>query len=88
MSILDAAASRLVWEPSRGGSATRKGRSVPLAEPPDLGAGPVHAVDYVPRIVASITPAVHEAPRDMRPDEIAAAEAALIAWVPSRPAPL
>lgn len=88
MSILDATRSRLVWDPARGGSATRKGRTVPLAEPPDLGRGPVYGVDYVPCGVFMVTRTVREAPAMLEPDEIAAADALLRAFVPSRPAPL
>lgn len=88
MSVLDAAQCRLVWDPARGGAATRKGRTVRLAEPPDLGAGPVYACDYSPRIVASVTRSVSEPAGDMRPAEIAAADELLRAFVPSRPAPL
>lgn len=88
MSILSAARCRLVWDPSRGGSATRKGRTVPLAAPPDLGAGPVYCCDYVPGCLATVTRAVHEHAADMDPGEIAAADELLLVFVPSAPAPL
>lgn len=88
MSLLDAAVCRLVWDPARGGSATRKGRTVRLTEPPDLGRGPVYAVDWVPRAIASITHSVHSAPCDMLQDEIEAAKGILREFVPSGPAPL
>lgn len=88
MSLLDAAVCRLVWDPARGGAATRKGRTVRLVEPPDLGGGPVYAMDWAPRVIATVTRSVHDPAGDMTRDEIAAADELLRAFVPSRPAPL
>jgi ornithine cyclodeaminase/alanine dehydrogenase-like protein (mu-crystallin family) len=52
---------------------------VVLTSPPDLGAGPVHMVDYIPCIhLQLIQPRACDAPRDwMEPDEIAGAERVL-----------
>lgn len=88
MSILAGTTCRLVWDPARGGAATRKGRTVPLERAPDLGTGPVYAVDYSPCILASVTRTVGDRADDMRPAEISAAEEFLRQFVPSRPAPL
>ena len=88
MSILAGASCRLVWEPGRGGAATRRGRTVPLAAPPDLGGGPVYAVDYCPFVIATVSRHVSEPPADMRPDEIAAALELLREAVPTVPGAL
>ena len=87
MSILDACACRLVWDPSRGGSATRKGVTVKLDRPPDLGRGEVYAVDWAPCVVYSVTRHISLGPEMLEPDEIAAARA-IVAAVESRPADL
>lgn len=88
MSILDRAVCRLYWEPGHGGCAIRNGRIVRLTAPPDLGRGPVYAMDWSPAIVATVTRTVRDAPDLLEPDEIAAADAELKRWVPSGPAPL
>lgn len=82
MSILSALPCRLYWEPGHGGSATRNGRTVPLAEPPDLGRGPVYAVDYAPCAVYSVTRDITSGPAQLEPDEISAARKFLQAFVP------
>lgn len=79
---------RLYWDPGHGGSATRKGRTVPLAAPPDLGAGPVYCLDFVPGSLATVTRTVSDRADDMRQDEISAAREFLQQFVPSAPAPL
>lgn len=85
----DAFAARLRWEPGHGGCARRKGRTVPLEHAPDLGAGPVYSCDFIPRVLALVVPAVTDGqPRDMLPDEIAAAEALLREAVPTVPGAL
>jgi len=85
----EAFAARLRWEPGHGGCARRKGRTVPLEHAPDLGAGPVYSVDYIPRVLALVVPTVTDGhPRDMLPAEIAAAEALLRDAVPTVPGAL
>ncbi len=79
MSVLSACSCRLYWEPGHGGSATRNGKTVPLESPPDLGRGPVYALDYVPAALFCITRSIHEAPGLMERDEIARADALLVA---------
>lgn len=89
MSILSGRdVTRLYWCPGHGGSATRKGRTVPLAEPPDLGHGPVYACDFCPAILASVRRTVGDKDDDMRQDEISAAREFLQQFVPSASVPL
>lgn len=88
MSILGATLCRLVWHPGHGGSATRRGRTVPLAKAPDLGNGPVYTLDYVPCVIASVSRTVADRAEDMRPDEIAAAIELLREAVPTEPGAL
>ena len=70
--------TRLRWD-GRGGVAKRAGQVVVLTSPPDLGAGPVHMVDYIPCIgLQLIQPRPCDAPRDwMEPAEIAGADRVL-----------
>ena len=42
--------TRLRWQEGRGGIAKLYGRSVRFDGPFDLGAGPVHMLDYVPEL--------------------------------------
>ena len=66
--------TRLRWD-GRRGVAKLRGCAVALPAPPDLGGGPVHAVDYVPEVrLAEIAPRACDGRRDMTPDEIAAAD--------------
>jgi hypothetical protein len=88
VSILDAARERLCWDPSRGGAVTHRGRTVRLAAPPDLGRGPVYAVDYVPGCVYCVTRQVGAEPAQLEPDERAAADALLREAVPTVPGAL
>lgn len=83
MSILAGCRCRLVWEPGRGGAATRNGHTVKLSAPPDLGRGPVYAMDYARRIIASVRRTVGDKDEDMTAEERAGAEA-IIEAVPSR----
>lgn len=63
----------------RCGVAKLRGVSVPIFVAPDLGAGPVHAVDYVPEVrITEIMPRACDARRDMTPEEIEAADALLV----------
>lgn len=85
--------TRLRWD-SRGGVAKINGQVVVLTGPPDLGAGPVHMVDYIPCIhLQLIQPRACDAPRDwMDPAEIAGADRVLAAIAlgnePLQPAPI
>lgn len=74
--IADLLPTRLHWEPGHGGMARMGGVEVRLDCPPDLGAGPVLALDYVPGELATVQYRA-EAERDMRPDERDAALAQL-----------
>lgn len=74
--IADLLPTRLVWEAGRGGIARRNGTAVRLSAPPDLGAGPVLAADYVPGQLATVQYRA-EGERDMRPAEREAADALL-----------
>ena len=69
--------TRLRWD-SRHGVAKLHGRVVALYQAPDLGGGPVHAVDYVPEVhLAEIQPRACDCRRDMLPQEIEAADRVL-----------
>lgn len=70
--IADLLPTRLVWQPGRGGVARMGGVEVPLAAAPDLGAGPVLALDFAPGQLATVQHQL-EGERDMRPEERAAA---------------
>lgn len=73
----------------RAGVAKLHGRSVLLATAPDLGAGPVHAVDYVPEVgIAEVVPRPCDPRRDMTPAEVAAADALLAALVTTADPPV
>lgn len=66
--------TRLRWD-SRAGIAKMHGHLVLLSAGPDLGAGPVHAIDYTPEVgVAEIQPRACDPRRDMLAAEIAAAD--------------
>ena len=73
MSVLDYCVMRVVWDPARGGGIIRGGQFQRLQYPPDLGRGPVYAVDWVPSSIARVSRSVSEPECDMEPDEIAAA---------------
>lgn len=67
--------TRLRWD-GRRGVAKLHGRLVLLQAAPDLGQGPVCAVDYIPEVhLQLIQPRACDAPRDwMSWEEIAAAD--------------
>lgn len=74
--------TRLRWD-GRRGLAKLHGRSVVLYVAPDLGAGPVWAMDYVPSDgIAEVAPRSIDARRAMLPLEIAAADSMLRALFP------
>jgi hypothetical protein len=70
--------TRLRWD-GRSGVSKINGLVVALTSPPDLGAGPVHAVDYIPCIhLQLIQPRACDPVRDwMSAEEIAGAERVL-----------
>lgn len=60
------------------GIAKMHGMTVSLDAAPDLGDGPVHALEYTPEIgIAQVQPRVIDPVRDMTSAEIAAADALL-----------
>jgi hypothetical protein len=73
--------TRLRWH-SGGGIAKLHGRAVTLDAAPDLGAGPVHEVDYAPEAGCwELRERACDARRDMTAAEIRAADALLRAAV-------
>lgn len=70
--------TRLRWS-GRAGVAKLNGHVVVLTTAPDLGAGPVHMIDYIPCIgLQLIQPQACDAPRDwMEPAELASANGLL-----------
>jgi hypothetical protein len=60
------------------GIAKRHGMTVTLTAAPDLGNGPVHAIEYTPEIgVAQVQPRAVDPVRDMTRFEIAVADSML-----------
>ena len=70
--IADLLPVRLVWQQGHGGVARMHGVQVRLTAPPDIGCGPLLALDYVPGELATVQ-TKFEAERDMHPHEKAAA---------------
>lgn len=71
-------ASRLRWH-GRSGAAKLRGRSVQLVAPPDLGDGAVNEIEYTPELgIRRVRRRACDAPDDMRPDEVSAADRLLI----------
>ncbi len=74
--IADLLPTRLWFAATRGGAARLDGVEVRLAEAPDLGAGPVDRLDYVPGEIAAVM-YPRQPWRDLTADEIRAAQALL-----------
>lgn len=70
--IADLLPVRLVWQHGHGGVARRNGVQVKLSAPPDIGSGPLLALDYVPGELATVQ-TKFEAERDMTAQEQRAA---------------
>lgn len=80
-------AARLMWF-GRWHLAERNGRVFLLAEAPDLGAGPVAELDYIPCALHHIRRLPTDSPGYMDPAEVAAADALLRKFLPSGAVPL
>lgn len=77
--------TRLRWA-GAAGAAKLHGVLVPLAAAPDLGEGPVHALDYVPEVcIADVQPRACDRRRDMTAAEVKAADALLAALTGAAP---
>lgn len=69
--------TRLRWH-GQAGIAKRHGMTVTLKAPPDLGDGPVHAIEYTPEVgIAQVQPRAIDPPRDMTRFELAIADSML-----------
>lgn len=74
--IADLLPTRLCFAVLRGGVARLDRVEVRLTQAPDLGAGPVDRIDYVPGEIAAVM-YPRESWRDMTADEVRAARALL-----------
>lgn len=81
--------TRLAWWPPRMHVAMRDGVVVQLTEPPDLGGGPVEAIDYAPMLYGIIRRRPDSpAEEAMTQHECRAADRLLRHFLPSGPVPL